>query len=254
MSRSAPNAGAEEQVAVDNCSRPKSGLGEADTRFPGDGHGGGLTPGSVRAALVRLAGGVVRVVGAACVCLTLFAVLPIVHQLADTETQREPPAVAVTPVPIQYQKKKEEPKSIVRASRRTVQARLGGKRGRTPDFSFTPDLSVSGGEGAAAGNVDLATFVFEEGQTDQGAVPLSRPLPPYPRRARDQGIEGTVVVELRVDREGKVADARIRSLPHPLFREVVLSTVRKWRFKPAVHRGVPVNMRVQVPFEFNLDD
>ncbi len=213
------------------------------------GSGKGPKLGRVRMAMGRL----LRVALAAAVCLALFAILPMVHRLADSDAPADPAAVVVTPSSVvRYRDRQQESRSVSRVHRRTIQARLGGKRGRIPDLSFTPDLSVGGGTGVAVEDVDLATFVFEEGKTDQPVVPLSRPLPPYPRRARDQGIEGTVLVELEVDRDGRVRRVFIRSLPHPAFRDVVLKTVRGWRFKPAVHKGVPVNVRVRVPIEFSL--
>ena len=40
---------------------------------------------------------------------------------------------------------------------------------------------------------------------------------PYPAAALKQGVQGTVVVELKLDANGNVADARVVSGPDELF-------------------------------------
>jgi TonB family protein len=57
--------------------------------------------------------------------------------------------------------------------------------------------------------------------------------PAYPAGARAEGAEGHVVVEYRVDEEGRVQDARvIESSPPGVFDGAALAAIRSWRYRP----------------------
>ena len=62
----------------------------------------------------------------------------------------------------------------------------------------------------------------------------------YPEEARSQGLEGFVVVRYDVAADGRVVNARVvRAEPPDLFDDAALSSVRSWRFNPALADGVP---------------
>ena len=78
---------------------------------------------------------------------------------------------------------------------------------------------------------------------------IQRPI--YPREAHDERIEGTVVVEILIDSEGRVARRRvIQSAPG--LDEAALACVASWRFKPAVKGGKPVPTIAHVPIAFRF--
>jgi protein TonB len=84
-------------------------------------------------------------------------------------------------------------------------------------------------------------------------VVVSRVLPVYPALARAQGLEGQVLLEVIVDREGRVEnDVRVvRS--DPGFDAAALAAVRRWRFVPGHDQdGSPVRVRLRVPIRFQL--
>ena len=74
----------------------------------------------------------------------------------------------------------------------------------------------------------------------------------YTDDARRQGIEGDVVLEIVVRRDGSVGDVRIRrSLDRGLDQRAI-DAVRQWRFAPARRHGVPVDVIVEVAVAFKL--
>ena len=76
--------------------------------------------------------------------------------------------------------------------------------------------------------------------------------PVYPRIAISARVQGTVVIEATIDREGKVSEARVlRSIP--LLDQAALDAVRQWEYAPSrVHgKPVPVVMTVNVKFALN---
>jgi protein TonB len=67
---------------------------------------------------------------------------------------------------------------------------------------------------------------------------LSKPAPVYPRRARAAGVWGTVTVQVRVDEEGKVTEARVCS-GHPLLRASAVEAAYRARIRPNLVGGRP---------------
>jgi protein TonB len=73
----------------------------------------------------------------------------------------------------------------------------------------------------------------------------------YPPRLRDAGIEGTVMLWVRVSEEGNVTEARVKEPSgHAAFDEVAVDIAGLMRFSPArnLDRAVPVWAAVPVSF------
>jgi protein TonB len=88
------------------------------------------------------------------------------------------------------------------------------------------------------------------------AIPLYRENPPprYPRIARRKGYEGTVVLEVLVNPEGRVADSRIfRSCGHSVLDKAAMKSIRNWLFEPGMRGDKKVEMWVKVPIRFQLN-
>lgn len=82
------------------------------------------------------------------------------------------------------------------------------------------------------------------------------PAPRYPREALLAGIEGTVLLQVLVDIDGRPLEASIhRSSGH---RQLDLAArqhvLRKWTFRPAMKDGRAVQAIGLVPIEFSLGD
>jgi len=74
--------------------------------------------------------------------------------------------------------------------------------------------------------------------------------PDYTESARVQGIEGEVVLEILVRRDGSVGDVRLVERLGYGLDERAIAAVRQWRFAPAERQGVPVDLVVEVALEF----
>jgi protein TonB len=77
--------------------------------------------------------------------------------------------------------------------------------------------------------------------------------PEYPPEALEKGIEGTVVVEMTIDVEGRVVDPSVAKSVEGLD-EAALECVREWRFKPATKDGEAVPATARAPVTFRLKD
>lgn len=84
-------------------------------------------------------------------------------------------------------------------------------------------------------------------------APVNSPQPRYPRTARQRGLEGTVVVTVRVSEAGEVVDAAVRtSSGHAMLDQAAMDGVLRWRFSPARRQGEPTRATIDVPIRFEL--
>jgi protein TonB len=88
------------------------------------------------------------------------------------------------------------------------------------------------------------------------ATPLYRrnPLPDYPLLGRKRGYQGTVILEVLVSREGRVADLRLSSSSgYSVLDQAALTSVKTWLFDPGTRGGEKIDMWVKVPVRFQLE-
>ena len=89
---------------------------------------------------------------------------------------------------------------------------------------------------------------------DQGLRIVQRFPPSYPARALMRKTEGWVRLELIIDREGRVADARVlEAEAKSVFDRAALKAARRWRFHPAAEDGGERPLRVTQKIEFKLE-
>ena len=80
-----------------------------------------------------------------------------------------------------------------------------------------------------------------------------RPL--YPESARRAGIQGTALLRIFIERDGRVSDVTVqRSAGDQSLDQAASDAVRRWRFEPALNSSGPVAMWAVVPVEFRLSD
>ena len=83
---------------------------------------------------------------------------------------------------------------------------------------------------------------------------LNNPPPAYPRMSRRMGEQGTVLVRVFINAEGRADKAEIRtSSGYPRLDEAALETVQRWRYVPGKRAGVAEAMWFNVPIRFVLD-
>ena len=86
------------------------------------------------------------------------------------------------------------------------------------------------------------------------ARPLRTPSPAYPSSAAARKIEGTVVLTLSIDSNGKVSGVNmIQSSGNSALDRSAEQGVRHWRFAPALKNGAAVASRLRAPIAFRLD-
>ncbi|MFZ1169423.1 MAG: TonB family protein [Candidatus Sulfotelmatobacter sp.] len=120
-------------------------------------------------------------------------------------------------------------------------------RGRTNPAAVTtaPETGVQRASAIEpAGVLELAPDVAEAGL-------LHRVEPDYPEAARQQGIQGAVVLSVRIAQDGGVQSATLVSGP-ALLAQAASDAVKQWRFKPRLVSGRPAEMQTKITLEFRL--
>ena len=80
---------------------------------------------------------------------------------------------------------------------------------------------------------------------------ITKSQPKYPEIARDANVDGTVLVQALVGKDGRVKDTRVvKSIP--MLDAAAVEAVRAWVFKPALSNNKPVAVWVAVPVKFTL--
>jgi protein TonB len=107
-----------------------------------------------------------------------------------------------------------------------------------------PGLELGDGASLGAGGGGGGEGGRDDGSGDRDVLPLVRIDPEYPPRAKQQRIEGYVIVEFTITPSGTVTDLRvIESQPSYVFDEAVLNAVRRWRYNPRIENGTAVARR-----------
>ena len=83
---------------------------------------------------------------------------------------------------------------------------------------------------------------------------ISRVEPEYTKEAVEAKLSGTILLSLIVDAEGRARDIHVMNGLGMGLDQQAVKAVEKWKFKPAMKGGVPVNMRVQVQVNFRFED
>ena len=85
----------------------------------------------------------------------------------------------------------------------------------------------------------------------QHANLLQQVKPTYPQLARSVRVQGVVILEAIIDREGRVENLKVLS-GHPLLVPAAFEAVQQWRYRPTLLNGQPVEVLTQVTVNFSL--
>jgi protein TonB len=115
------------------------------------------------------------------------------------------------------------------------------------------DSNQAGSEMASAGTAVPVTNAGDRVQmsTDTRQA-LSRPVrPEYPLLARQMKVQGAVVLEVRIGKDGGIQSLQVSSGP-AILADAAREAVKQWRFKPYFQDGQPVETQARVTVDFTI--
>lgn len=103
-------------------------------------------------------------------------------------------------------------------------------------------------------NDQSSSDVVEGSQVTVRAKLLSDHKVAYPDEAKQKSVEGPVIMDLVIDRQGRVVDAKIIKGPGFGLNEAALAATSKFVFSPARIGDQAVSVRIRYTYRFVLDD
>jgi protein TonB len=81
---------------------------------------------------------------------------------------------------------------------------------------------------------------------------IDGPNPHFPEQARQEGINGVVVMECVIAEDGSVRNVEVVQSNADILSVAAVEAVEQWTFEPATLDGLPVAIRYTLTVRFNL--
>jgi periplasmic protein TonB len=75
--------------------------------------------------------------------------------------------------------------------------------------------------------------------------------PVYPPLARQARIQGVVILQAQISRDGNIENLQLIS-GHPMLAPAAIDAVKQWKYRPYLLNGEPVEVETQVQVNFTL--
>jgi TonB family protein len=135
---------------------------------------------------------------------------------------------------------------------RLLRIRPGGVPNIRRFQSFPQDQTAGGPNNPPGGRKSDGSFTFGPGPANLARCNYC-PSPEYPKKARAEHAEGSVLLQVIVQLDGRATDIEVLKTPRPDFAEKAIEAVQKWRFTPAIGpKGDPVATTVPIEMTFRL--
>lgn len=127
---------------------------------------------------------------------------------------------------------------------------------RSPRMIFSQRLAVIalflGLALAQTSAVAAGENLFNVADLDQPPIARVQADPAYPYEMARAGISGWTIVAFVVNANGDVQSIRPIKSTHRNFEEAACKAILKWKFKPGIKNGQPVNTRISLKFDYNM--
>ena len=138
-----------------------------------------------------------------------------------------------------------KPKKMKPPKMKILSSALSKPQKMNPRMNMPDIKSVLRSSGPAVGGMGGMAL-------DSGVTPLVRIEPQYPRKAAMQGIEGWVLLKFDISPAGTVGNIQILgSKPSRIFDRAAVRALRKWKYRPKMEDGKPIeqkNLKIQLDF------
>ena len=94
----------------------------------------------------------------------------------------------------------------------------------------------------------------QPGTQQMGARAIYQPKPTIPEDLRDDSLHVVVLARFHIAADGTVSVVLIKPASNPRVNQVVLNTLKTWRYFPAIQAGKPVASTTDVEIAFDVDN
>lgn len=99
--------------------------------------------------------------------------------------------------------------------------------------------------------VFLSKTIIGSPDTFRYGVIIKKVAPFYPRSAYESGIEGTVVLQGVISKEGRIKDLMAVSGPQ-ILQQAAIDAVKQWEYEPWILDGSPIEVETTLKIPFSL--
>jgi TonB family protein len=127
--------------------------------------------------------------------------------------------------------------------------------------SETPSSSASQRRNRPSDSEEDSFFTLPGSSRSADAVPvpaavmqsnlITSRVPAYPADAKAERVEGKVVLQAIISKEGTVDDLRVID-GNPMLRNAAIDAVSKWHYRPYIQNGRPVEVSTTIRVDFRL--
>ena len=86
----------------------------------------------------------------------------------------------------------------------------------------------------------------------QAAKLVNGPKPAYPQIAKQARIQGAVVLQAIIGKDGSVQQLKVISSANPLLTPAAMEAVKKWVYIPTILNNEPVEVITEITVNFTL--
>lgn len=168
---------------------------------------------------------------------------------ADNATGSEPTSIGATATTTRTVLPPLEVEVVAGDSHRTI--RPGNNSLRVDLQPGSPARADAPGGAETAANV--TSNAAERVQISAGSVDIvSRPVKPdYPLLARQMKVQGSVILQALISKDGTIQDLRVVSGP-PILAAAAQDAVRQWHFKPHYQGAQAVETQAKITVNFTI--
>jgi protein TonB len=127
---------------------------------------------------------------------------------------------------------------------------MGGVQGGIAGGSLGGVMGSIVGSAMPAPKIATPQRVRVSSGVSQGLL-VKRVQPPYPPLAKQARIQGVVLLQATISKNGDIENLTLIS-GHPMLAPAAIEAVKQWKYKPYLLNGEPVEVDTQVQVNFTL--
>ena len=141
----------------------------------------------------------------------------------------------------------------IQASSNSVRVDLQPRTPFSPSATTpSPAPSPSGSSTGSADSAGIADATARVHLSPGAAEIISRPVQPnYPLLAKEMKVQGAVVLEALIGRDGNIQDLHVLSGP-TILSTAAREAVKQWRFRPYLQSGQAVETEARITVNFTI--
>jgi periplasmic protein TonB len=128
---------------------------------------------------------------------------------------------------------------------------MGGVPGGVPGGTMNGVLNGIVSSNAVAPKIAAAPTRVRVSQGVTSGLLINHPQPTYPPLAKQARISGAVVLQAEISKDGSIQNLHVLS-GHPMLVPSALEAVKRWKYKPYILNGEPVEVETTITVNFTL--